>query len=338
MSKIKIRDILRGCEPARIQSVGHMQVIPLLSDLTDNRFSPPNSAKVSTSNYGTLIIQNKTPKVMIIPAQSAYVVKQAAQDHAMAGVGYIKAKTTKQFNDAMCIQQSQGGLISSDEHKFIILPKILREYAYKHRGGNYSRLWGSIQKLTELAGLPMQERSGNLVNFLNHFNKELDEFVAEFEPIDKQVGAIILIGGKVVGIERAPNYEFWKNIWSPLIRECYGSMAILMMKEHKFPPKSRTQVSLKKVDTLAKLKEALKEATDEEYKRVKKLVNDILKVEINSSDDKESNTELNISNLKSKRFIGQMIQDDETIVYCSLISTAEWEKYSEWYEASNFKM
>jgi len=38
---IRVADVLHGCTPGRIQSVGYMQVIPLVSELSDDRFVSP---------------------------------------------------------------------------------------------------------------------------------------------------------------------------------------------------------------------------------------------------------------------------------------------------------
>ena len=68
--------------------------------------------------------------------------------------------------------------------------------------------------------------AGHLEFFLKQFRKELDEFVAEFECVPRQIGAIILVDDQVVGIERAPSHAYWQSVWPCLIRECYGSLAI----------------------------------------------------------------------------------------------------------------
>ena len=53
---IRVADVLHGCTPGRIQSVGYMQVIPLVSELSDDRFVSPveGEAEVFTTNYGSL--------------------------------------------------------------------------------------------------------------------------------------------------------------------------------------------------------------------------------------------------------------------------------------------
>ena len=116
---ITIAEILRGVEPGRMQSVGVMQVIPLLSELEDKRFVSPEDAKVSTSDYGTLVFDNPSRSLLLVPCHAGYVVKQAAQDHAMSHMGLVKSRGSRSYNTAMCVQQSQGGLISGErqEHR-----------------------------------------------------------------------------------------------------------------------------------------------------------------------------------------------------------------------------
>ena len=50
--KFRVSDVLHGCTPGRIQSVGYMQVIPLVSELSEDRFVSPidGEAEVSTEH------------------------------------------------------------------------------------------------------------------------------------------------------------------------------------------------------------------------------------------------------------------------------------------------
>ena len=52
---IRVADVLHGCTPGRIQSVGYMQVIPLVSELSDDRFVSPveGEAEVFTTRWRT---------------------------------------------------------------------------------------------------------------------------------------------------------------------------------------------------------------------------------------------------------------------------------------------
>ena len=338
-SKMKLAEILKGCMPGKIQSVGVMQVIPLVSEISDESFVSPNqSAKVSTSDYGTLVFQNQKEATMIIPPQAGYVVKQSAQDHALPHVGVVEGKKTASFDSAMCIQSSQGGTIGGGEHNMLILPFPLREKAHKTRNNRgYDRLWKDIRALNTRAGVSAGGSSqAHLEYFLNAFKEQLDQFVAEFEPVDKQVGAIILINGRVVGVERTPSYTYWTSIWAALIRECYGSLAIIEANDYnnKVPP---TRVPLRKATSVSDLKAALKEASDEEYARVKKIVNDIADIDMGQKVDNTVG-EVDIEELSSKRFVGQIVRKGETVVYASLVATKEWRDNEEWNEAESFSM
>ncbi|MFW6173259.1 MAG: ARPP-1 family domain-containing protein [Elusimicrobiota bacterium] len=335
--KIDLATVLRGCTPGKIQTVGNMQVIPLISEISNDKFVSPSMAKsadVSTSNYGSLAFKNNTDKDMIVPSHAAYVVKEAAQDHAIPHVGLVRKKTRKTFNTAACIQQTQGGYISNAEHDMIILPFQIREDAHKTRKEKmYNKLWNSIIRLNRSAGVRSSSQ-GHLEYFLDHYEKQLDQFVAEFEPVNKQVGAIILVNGHVVGIEKAPNYQYWLSIWGPLIRTCYGSLAI-MESDDKSIPETRSYV--RKADSLNDLKNAITEADKNEYEKVKQIVNAINSIDLGSETD-ETWQNLEVKSLSGQRFVGQIVSEEEEVVFVSLVATSNWRKHGDWYEANDFKM
>lgn len=334
---MKVLEMLRGCTPGRIQSVGYMQVIPLISDMVDDRFtSPEQGSKVTTTNYGSMVFKNETQKIMIVPSQAAYVTKQAAQDHALPHTGMVKKRSQKTFNTACCIQQSQGGMISdSPENKMSILPFPLREKAHKIREQqDYSKLWEDIKTMNRSVGI---SSDGNVAIFYKTFQKELDQFVAEFEPVEDQVGAIILINGKVVGVERTPNHDYWLSIWPALIRECYGSLAIIESKSGpvKVP---KTRAELKEVDSIDDLISAVDEAEKEEYDSVKDVVANVSETEMKHDKIDSKEGSFNVSALSSKRFVGQIVKEDEKVLYASIISTDKWKTNEDWYNAKSFSM
>ena len=177
-------------------------------------------AKVFTTSYGTLGFRNPGDCVLIVPCHAGYVVKQVAQDHAMAHAGVVRSASERSFNTAMCIQQSQVGLIQRGAHRMLILPYALRERALEVRNDkSYNKLWDAISLFNQKMGV---QSAGHLEFFLKHFRKELDEFVAEFECVPRQIGAIILVDDQVVGVARAPSQPYWQSLWPCLIRECYG--------------------------------------------------------------------------------------------------------------------
>lgn len=336
-----ISEILRGCMPEKIQSVGFMQVIPLTSELHFDQVANPSKAYVGTSNYGSLSFTNDESDPLIVPAHAAYLVKQAAQNHAMTHAGIVKKRKSQQFDTAACIQQSQGGTISKGQHEMVILPAPLREKAFTHRGTNdYAKLWPAISDFNKRAGTKRQ-RGGHLEDFFDSFVEQLDQFVAEFEPVENQVGAIVLIGGKIAGIERTPNPEYFLDIWKPLIRECYGSMAVLEAKEHNGnPPVPKTRVSLREVDSLDDLEHALSQAEEQEYDKVKSVVNGLLSIDLNNKQEgKDGNFTLStVGGEEGSRFIGQTVKHDEQVVYASLIAREAFHRNEEWFTANPFKM
>lgn len=337
--RIKVQDILHGCEPGRLQSVGYMQVIPLVSELHDDRFVSPQMAKVSTNGYGNLVFKNEAGSPMIVPSHAAYIVDQAAQNHAMSTAGVVKAQKIKQYSNAMCVQQSQGGYIQPGNHTMLLLPFPLREKAHRVRKQvEFGKLWPAIAEFNREAGLTQYGGRGHLEYFFQHYKDQLDTFVAQFEPVNNQIGCIVLIGGKIVGVERTPNPTYFRSIWRALIRECYGSLALLEAKKGGgTPPVPKTRVALRKVVSFGDLKVALKEVIDAEYDKVSNLVNNILNVELKRETD-ESDSPYVVEALGESPFVGQLVRDGEKIVYASLIATEHWRQNEDWMMAKPFTM
>jgi hypothetical protein len=122
------------------------------------------------------------------------------------------------------------------------------------------------------------QHEGHLEHFVRRYRQEMDEFVAHFEVVPNQVGAIVLIDGTVVGIERCPNYRFFKVMWEPLIRECYGSYSLQKAIQSGFRvPPDRVALSKGRVNSLADIRKALVKATLKEEAQIKKTINAFIK-------------------------------------------------------------
>lgn len=67
---------------------------------------------------------------------------------------------------------------------------------------------------------------GHLEYYLDKNGSALDQLMAEFEPLPQQVGAIFLLGGKLIGIERSPSHASWQSIREELLRKYYGPWAL----------------------------------------------------------------------------------------------------------------
>ena len=334
-----VRDTLRGCETGRLQSVGYMQVIPLVSQLSDDRYVSPMqiSANVNTTSYGTLGFKNDSKSVLIVPCHAGYVIKQKAQDHAMAHAGIVGPSSKRWYDTAMCIQSAQGGLISNGDYRMMILPHTLRSKALSIRmKKDYQKLWGDISEFNRRLGVRAE---GSLAYFLKSFKKELDEFVAEFESVPNQIGAIILIDNRVVGIERTPSHDYWLSIWPSLIRECYGSLAIEFAKangstisnpssENPFPDE---------ICSLDELESIISQIAEQEDERARDTARKLLDEELTLTKD-EAEAGLDIFTALSKNFEGQVIRDGQQIVYASLPATEGFMRSQSWQNLAEFSM
>jgi len=345
---MNIKQILKGVKPGRLQSVGYLQIIPLVSQLIDERFVSPAQTDISTAGYGKLVFSNKTSdKTTIIPTHTAYVTKQAAQDHAMMHLGLLKSHSEKQYNTAACIQETQGGYMSQNKYEFFILPWSLREISLKKRYvETYSKIWDDIKIFNQQLGL---NSKGHLEFFVKEFKSELDLFIAQFEIIPNQIGAIILINGSVVGIERVPNYQYWRELWKPLIRECYGSLSLQTARGIWGSVKDRipaTRIPMKSnVMSLDDIENELNRVTIAETETVKTIINNIISDDFEITNEPETSNGFKAFTLENKMFIGQIIADtvnivstDDKIVYASLITKQKWFKNQEWFEAGEFSM
>jgi len=261
-------DILFGIGHGRRQTVGNMDVIPLVDEGADRgeEFMPPTEVEVGTEEYGTVSMRHSGDSPTVMPTGSCWVVKERAQDHAIGSGVLLAPGDSKTIRDAMCIQSSQSGMIRRQVQDLTILPVGLRTRALALRGRqDYSKLWGSIGEFNKGYGSSDEQA---LVYFLRNFGKQLDQFVAEFELVPGQVGAIILVNGKLVGVEVAPNSLFWESIWEPMIRVCYGSFAI-RYADQAAPTRRQLDVSTKTLDGLW---DAYQKAAQDDHDRTELIV------------------------------------------------------------------
>jgi len=333
---LTVRGVLRGCEPGRMQSVGIMQVVPLLSDLEDERFVSPAEALVSTEGYGSLVFRNPTPLILIVPCHVGYVVEKRAQDHAMTHAAFVLPEVRRRFDTAACIEQTQAGLLGEGSYQMMVLPYSLREPALTlRRAEDFAKLWPAIGVLNRESGVGEDE--GDLDRFLERFRRELDHFVAEFECVPKQVGAILLIAGHVVGIERAPSSAYFMSIWRALIRECYGSQAVCVTHQLEGGlPVPRTLLR-RKVESIEDLTDALTEARvrEEEVVRakLKTLIDNPFETEI-----EDQVGDVVLETLGNRQFVGQIVREGERVSYASLVTRRLWLRQAEWQEAQAFEI
>ncbi|MEM7157274.1 MAG: DUF6569 family protein [Myxococcota bacterium] len=318
--RLTVEDILRGTRTGRRQSVGVMEVIPLLGE-DDETFAPPH-VEVGTSHYGTVDLRNDDDRPTIVPPGAGWVVRQAAQDHAIGSGKLMRAGQSVKIDTARCIQQSQGGYIGRDKHPMVVLPAALRGRALAMRNETgYDKLWPDITRFNTRLGASTGGGGGHLEYFLRHFAKQLDEFVAEFELVPDQRGAIILIGGRVVGVELAPNQAFWRHVWEPLVRVCYGSLAIEVARA--LGERASVARPLRVIDDrLEGLEAALAEATSRERADVEAVVRRLAGLVLSQGavDDQLGRWRARIvlTTVASPELAGQVARRGDEVRYASL--------------------
>lgn len=310
---LTVEKILRGTGLGPMQSVGQMQVIPLTGD-DDATYAPPE-LEVGTHGYGSVLLRNTHDKPTIVPYGAGWVVKQAAQDHAIASSAFVEPGAERIVGNAMCIQQTQPGLIKRAKHALTILPARLRAKALAIRNvDQYSKLWEHITAFNKDLGI---ETAANLVTFLTQFQKQLDEFVAEFELIPRQLGAIVLVSGEVVGIERAPSAAYFAATWEPLVRVCYGSLAVASKRSD--PPRTRLPflALAKGLDALRAALEDLRVREDQLTREIVDFACSLRMKRADKADDTLGDAQL--WTVAGSTLGGQVVTRGDAVSYASLV-------------------
>lgn len=319
MMSLTVEEILRGTGPGLVQSAGPMQLLPLLGE-DDDTLAPPE-VEVGTRGYGSVHLRNDGDRPMLVPPGAGWVVSQKAQDHAIGGGALLRPGESRTIDTAMCIQQGQGGMIAQAKHALLVLPAALRAKALsiRHVQG-YSKLWDSIQSYNKSFGI--EQYGGHLEFFLRAFQKELDTFVAQFEIVPRQVGAVVLVNGELAGVERAPSAAYWRAVWGPLVRVCYGSLAVQAAKENKAPPATRAPLRLM-TRTLAGLRDALARAQEEERDAVGARFQAIKSTSISVAPEADDTLDaIALTTVAGPRLAGQIATVHGAVRYASLCLAA----------------
>lgn len=222
------------------QSVDEMTVLPVVgADRGEGISDPEEVIFQQTSEYGSMVFQNigDAIGIGIIPSNTMIISDKKAQDHAMSDVGLVPAKQTISFNNAACIQAGQGGLLSGKQNQYNILPLELRKVLLNtdlRYQKEYSKLWDSIENF--LGDIPDVSKSPDLELFFRPYEQQLNDFVAEFEPIDNQLGAVIFFNMQPVGIEIMPSNKHWEYYWRWILRGCYGAQLLKLRLTDKISP------------------------------------------------------------------------------------------------------
>jgi hypothetical protein len=304
-----------------VQSEDEMTVVPIVGPSRGNIADPENLNFSRTAGYGTMVFENKDQsRPAIVP--SNYMVRgKSAQDHAMAGSGVVPSRSTAEFDNSCCVESSQGGLLRGRDNDEDILPielrKALLDPSVRSRR-KYDKLWDRITSwlrgITPQAG---RDRA-HIGDFYNEpsIKKALEDFAAAFEPVENQIGAIIMFAGVPVGVEIMPSSQHWEAYWKYLIRGCYGAEMIRLKMLGKIRPSALILPEFPEGADPDKVEEILSEFSDHIQTEILPLLKDI---QISSQElGQTGSLKTNLLHTDSGGG-GDMIQEDETPVYLSLV-------------------
>ncbi|MEW6267262.1 MAG: DUF6569 family protein [Thermodesulfobacteriota bacterium] len=308
-----------GLTFGRPQRSGAMTVVPLFGPEAQGRFvSPLTGLKISrVAGYGNVELENPDGGVAIVPLHIGYI-QHGAQNHALCRSAFIGGGQKLMFKDACCVQSGQGGYLQEKQQWFFVLPLTLREEALKLRGqASFGKLWPAIEKLNARFGLTAR---GHLEQIIGGCRPYLNQYQSRFELLPNQTGALFFLKDKLAGVELAPNAAYFEEVWSALVCFCYGPMA--MEEENKvgqavsaprpFPAKSITE---------------LKGLLDSSRREVQEEVNAMLARtagEAFQKTEEERFLNLRLYTLSGGNFIGQCVEEDETLIYASVTATAAY--------------
>ncbi|MFW6247070.1 MAG: ARPP-1 family domain-containing protein [bacterium] len=336
-----LADLLKGCRPVKdsndniiIQSILNMQVVCLTTDdefSLDDRFENPfNALKAGNSSYGEITFSNKTNKEVIIPTQMAVMTKQSAQNHGMTKAGYVDKNDIVTFHDAGCVQGSQTGHFRNTS-EFRMLPISMREMVFDTVGSRpgLDRIYPSIMNL----GNATKSGTGKYLDkYFSKYDKKLEQFIAHFERPKNLIGIIVFIDGEIVAIDKFPSFTYAEQVWDVMIRDCYGSLAIISELENKTPKTHFTDTfnkMSKDGNIVNSLDKALKKTKSKLTKSVNEKIQEILDVSFDYKKDDVGNPTNGKSPksymIESEGYIGQVIVENE---FNHLVSVVKRETFN----------
>jgi len=303
-----------------LQSEDEMTVVPIVGPSRGNIAGPENLRFSRTAGYGTMVFENTdTDRPAIVPAN--YMVRgKSAQDHAMAGSGVVASRQSASFENACCVESSQGGLLRSENNEEDILPielrKALLDPAVRSRT-KYDKLWSKISSWLSGVVRSRGDRA-HIRDFYDEpsIKEALENFAASFEPIENQIGAVIMFAGVPVGVEIMPSPQHWEAYWKYLIRGCYGAEMVRLKALGKIRPSALILPEIPEGAKPKDVEKILGEFSEHIQLEVLPLLKDI---QISAQElGHTGSLRTNLLHTDSGGG-GDMIQEDETPVYLSLV-------------------
>ncbi len=295
------------------QCAGLLTMLPIFGPAYPSEIvSPRDGLKLSrVVTYGEIELSNTAESgIAIVPLHIGYI-QDAAQNHALCKAAFIGAGQTVGFKDACCVQERQGGYLKQQDQWFFILPVQLRAAALAMRGqNNYSKLWDHISQFNRNLNLPTR---GHLEQILTRQRAHLTQFQSRLELMPQQIGALFFFDEHFIGLEIAPNPDYFADIWMPLVCFSYGVTAWAADREQPAPEPFEA-------DSLSALRNTLQHERQLREQKVLNWLNQIphepVKIE-----EEERYLDLRMNTVEGEHLAGQFIIDENRLVYASLFAT-----------------
>lgn len=296
------------------QQSGVMTVLPIFGADIQGRFvSPLSGLKLSqVRGYGNMELSNPSASgIAIAPLHMGYI-QDKAQNHALCRSAFIAAGQKLMFEDACCVQASQGGYLEGREQWFFILPLQLREKALSLRGqAGYSKLWDEISQLNQQLGLPNR---GHLEEILSKKRAFLTQYQSRLELLPQQTGALFFIKNKLAGVEIAPSVAYFQELWMPLVCFCYGVAAMNEEKDFEVKPLSPFSAS-----NLNSLREQLQQSRLQRQEQVRNWLAETPTEQFEVQEE-ERFLALRLQTVIGNNFAGQFVEEEGRLVYASMFA------------------
>jgi len=337
MEKREFTELLKGCTPVKdvngnilVQSILNMELVCLTTDeeySMDDKFGNPMNLIASNTGYGHLNFRNTDAKPTITPTQMAVINDQSAQNHGMVKAGYVRAKSSTDFNDAGCVQGSQTGYLHEvTADNFRMLPVTMREMVFEQVGDHsYDHIYPAINRL----GRDTNSSTGNYLDvYFNKYDKDLEQFIAHFERPRNLIGTIVLVDGEIVAIDKFPSYTYAEQVWDLMIRDCYGALALISQLNSRTGRKTFTEIlndldvraNESTTDRLARALELTKKSITE---RVTEKLEAVLDLEFDAELDIDGNPSRQNGPrsyvLTNEGYIGQVISESNFHYMVSIV-------------------
>jgi hypothetical protein len=318
---VELGDLLANREIGAPLTSDALEMIPIFgSEVAPGEFALPEDAIVlkRVRAYGTMVLANQADRPAIVPLHLGYLQKDA-QNHAMCTGAILDPNEEKTFTDACCVQQGQGGLMTEQESRFIVLPHPLRARAFALRGQpGYSKLWTAISSLNRMLGLKVR---GHLDALKHAHQPDLVRTLHQLEHQPDQTGAVFAFQGRIIGIELAPDPAFWRQIHVPLVMYAYAPLKLIPEMAAGLVPR-RIAIDVEGARSILELQRRLAAAHEARKIDAAKRLAACASQPLTTTGDARSGVDRLLS-IDSDTFAGQIVVRDGAVAYASVFQKTD---------------